>query len=131
MWQAIYPEIYGVPESLSQTISLVNEKPRLDTAGMCDSAVSLALSKHIRTLEQQIGSWNTDCEQKLTSLSNDNNEDSTQHRPQVESMVLAKHQAVIIFFYRRVYNMSVMVIQNQIQRALEYINSCLGIGKFD
>ena len=136
MWQAtLYPEIYGVPESLmsllSQTISLVNEKPRLEAAGICDPTVSLALSRHIRTLEQQIWSWTTSSEKKLKSFSNDKNEDSTRDRPHMESMILAMHQAVIIFFYRRVYNMSVMIIQSQVQKALEYIQPCLDMGRFD
>lgn len=135
MWQAtLYPEIYGVPETLmsllSQTISLVNEKPHLEAAGMCNPAVSMALSKHIRTLEQQIWSW------KASSGSHSNQStitagDCPQNLSRTESMILAMHQAVIIFFYRRVYNMSVMIIQSQVQRALEYIQPCLELGKFD
>lgn len=58
-WDAtLYPEIFGVPETLmtllSQTISLTRGKPRFEAPGVIDSTVSTALGRHIKTLEQQI-----------------------------------------------------------------------------
>lgn len=120
-WAAtLYPEVIGVSESLvtllSKTISLVNERPRLEAAGRRDAAISAALSKHVKTLEQQIWSW---------SGPNDEIE------PKLGSLTLAMHQALIIFFYRRVYNTNVMIIQSQVRNTLEHILECLDIGRHD
>lgn len=135
----LYPELYGVPETLmtllSQTISLVNEKPKLEAAALADPAVSLALSQHIKTLERQIWSWSLQASNMPAgprlppSLVNE--ESQPLDRPQVESMALAMHGALIIYFYRRVYNMSVMIVQDQVRRTLELIQPCLAMGQFD
>ncbi|XWW97839.1 hypothetical protein V2A60_005826 [Cordyceps javanica] len=139
-WHAtLYPEIFGVPESLmtllSQTISLANEKPRLEAKGLADPAVSAALSEHIGTLEQQIWSWSLQgssiaCGPRLPlSLQN---EDSAAHdRPETESMILAMHQALIIYFYRRVYHVSAMIVQPHVRKSLELIQPCLDMARFD
>lgn len=135
----LYPEIYGIPESLmtllSQTISLVNEKPSLEFAGLSNPVISVALKQHIKTLEQQIWSWTPESakipagpERPEALVSGDS---PPYDKPDARSLILAIHQAVIIYFYRRVYNMSAMIVQDQVQKALDYIQPCLEVAKYD
>ncbi|KAL3952128.1 hypothetical protein ACCO45_013845 [Purpureocillium lilacinum] len=140
IWQAtLYPEIFGVPETLmtllSQTISLVNERPRLQAASLNNPMVSAALSQHIKTLEQQIWSWslqrsNAPFGPRPPQFLLDEAE-APVNRQQAESMILSMHQALIIFFYRRVYNISAMVIQDQVKKTLEFVQPCLEMERFD
>jgi len=140
IWQAtLYPEIFGVPETLmtllSQTISLVNERPRLQAASLNNPMVSAALSRHIKTLEQQIWSWslqrsNAPFGPRPPQFLLDEAE-APVNRQQAESMILSMHQALIIFFYRRVYNISAMVIQDQVKKTLEFVQPCLEMERFD
>ncbi|KAF9880867.1 hypothetical protein CkaCkLH20_01909 [Colletotrichum karsti] len=129
----MYPDIYGVPESLmtllSQTISFANEKAKLEAIASYDPRVSAALSRHVKMLEKHIWSWSiesTDVHsgpsrpQELT----DRDTKLVDH-PVIRSLTLAMHQALIIYFYRRVYNMSAMVIQDAVRKTLDYIQPCL------
>lgn len=135
----LYPDIYGIPESLmtlhSQTISLVNEKPQLDAAALTDPAKSIALTQHIRTLEQQIWSWKMqesgvpEGPERPDSLVTA--ETPFYDKPDNKLLVLAIHEAVIIYFYRRVYNMSAMMLQDRVKKTLDYIQPYIEIGNFD
>ncbi|KAK2003319.1 hypothetical protein LX36DRAFT_146589 [Colletotrichum falcatum] len=129
----MYPDIYGIPESLmtllSQTISLANEKGKLEAIAISDPRVSMALARHIKQLEQNIWSWSlnsTDMESGPSMPW----ELVTKHtrlvdHPVVKSLTLAMHQALIIYFYRRIYNMSAMVIKDAVQKTLDYIQPCM------
>ncbi|KAI9155666.1 C6 transcription factor [Paramyrothecium foliicola] len=135
----LYPEMYGIPESLmtllSQTISLANEKPKLEVAGLSNHAVSLALAHHTKALEQQIWSWSMESSkipvgpERPSALTSADTPpfDRLDARP----MILAIHQALIIYFYRRVYNMSAMIVQDQVQKTLDYLQPHLDILKYD
>ena len=133
----MYPEMYGIPESLmtlhAQTVSLVNEKPKLELAALSDPAVSVALKKHIKTLEQQIWTW-----KQTSSMGPEKpphmlvTADSPCHpKPDFSPLTLAIQQALIIYFYRRVYNMSAMIMQDEVRKTLDYIQPYLEIGKYD
>ncbi|WYZ41428.1 hypothetical protein EsH8_V_000323 [Colletotrichum jinshuiense] len=129
----MYPEIYGVPESLmtllSQTISFANEKLKLEAIAMYDHRVSMALSRHIKQLEQNIWSWSLDspdlqrgpCRPRELVTKDTKLVD----HPIIRSLTLAMHQALIIYFYRRVYNMSAMVLQDSVRKTLDFIQPCL------
>ncbi|MBE3041982.1 hypothetical protein IMZ48_05250 [Candidatus Bathyarchaeota archaeon] len=135
----MYPEMYGIPESLmtlhSQTISLVNEKPKLEAAGLGNPAISAALAQHTRTLEQQIWSWSMqtsgipDGPERPESLVFQDT--PFYDKPDTRLLVLAMREAVIIYFYRRVYNMSAMMQQDQVRKLLDYIQPYIEIGKYD
>lgn len=135
----LYPHIYGIPESLmtlhSQTISLVNEKPKLDAAAANDPAKSVALTQHIRTLEQQIWSWKMqesgipEGPERPESLVTADT--PFYDKPDNKLLVLAMHEAVIIYFYRRVYNMSAMMLQDRVSKTLDYIQPYVEIGNYD
>ncbi|KAK1633773.1 fungal-specific transcription factor domain-containing protein [Colletotrichum phormii] len=129
----MYPEIYGVPESLmtllSQTISFANEKTKLEAMAMYDHRISMALSRHIKQLEQNIWSWSLGSSDMQSGPSRPRElvtqETKLVDHPLIRSLTLAMHQALIIYFYRRVYNMSAMVIQDSVRKTLDFIQPCL------
>ncbi|KAM0208976.1 hypothetical protein ACHAQI_006672 [Fusarium lateritium] len=127
--QTLYPVIYGIPESLmtllSQTVSLSNEKKRLETVARCNPGISEALAKHTKTLENRIWAWtSTLAPSESTEASSGTDQDLLAH-PQVRSMTLAIHQALIIYFYRRVYDMNAMILQDLVKKTLDYLEPCL------
>ncbi|KAF4784875.1 hypothetical protein HER10_EVM0000003 [Colletotrichum scovillei] len=129
----MYPEIYGVPESLmtllSQTISFANEKTKLEAMAMYDHRISMAMSRHIKQLEQNIWSWSMGSSDMQSGPSRPRElvtqETKLVDHPLIRSLTLAMHQALIIYFYRRVYNMSAMVIQDSVRKTLDFIQPCL------
>lgn len=125
----LFPQIYGIPESLmtllSQTISLANEKPRLEALAAKDHNMFGALSRHLNTLEQQIWSWNGPSDASKHTVSFVSECEPTDPR------TLAMQQALIIFFYRRIYNMNAMVVQEQVRKCLESIVPCLETAQRD
>ncbi|SPJ72121.1 related to ARG81 - transcription factor involved in arginine metabolism [Fusarium torulosum] len=125
----LYPVIYGIPESLmtllSQTVSLSNEKNRLETVARCNPGISEALAKHTKTLENRIWAWTSTLDpSEPTKAPTEANQDLLTH-PQVRSMTLAIHQALIIYFYRRVYDMNAMILQDLVKKTLDYLEPCL------
>ncbi|RYP04921.1 hypothetical protein DL764_004133 [Monosporascus ibericus] len=130
--ETLYPAIYGIPESLmtllSQTISLSNEKARLESIARTDSRVSVALGHHVKALEGNIWSWSlpperAGPERPQQPTSGSDRGDLIDH-PQARSMVLAIHSALIIYFYRRVYNMSAMIMQDLVRKTLDHLEHC-------
>ncbi|KAI8308829.1 Arginine metabolism regulation protein II [Colletotrichum sp. SAR11_240] len=129
----MYPDIYGVPESLmtllSQIISFANEKAKLEAIALYDPRVSAGLSRHVKMLEQHIWSWSLDSSDNQSGPSRPrelmNRDARLVDHPLIKSLTLAMHQALIIYFYRRVYNMSAMVIQDAVRKTLDYIQPCL------
>ncbi|KAL6362919.1 hypothetical protein LRP88_02319 [Fusarium phalaenopsidis] len=125
----LFPVIYGIPESLmtllSQTVSLSNEKARLENVARCNPGVSVALARHTKTLENRIWAWTLALDPlgppKPTRLDQD-----LMAHPQVRSMALAIHQALIIYFYRRVYDMNAMILQDLVKKTLDFLEPCLG-----
>ncbi|KAM0345471.1 hypothetical protein ACHAPU_006398 [Fusarium lateritium] len=127
--QTLYPVIYGIPESLmtllSQTVSLSNEKKRLETVARCNPGMSEALAKHTKTLENRIWAWKPTLHATgPVDMATGADQDLVMH-PQVQSMTLAIHQALIIYFYRRVYDMNAMILQDLVKKALDYLEPCL------
>ncbi|GKU22873.1 transcription factor [Fusarium langsethiae] len=128
----LYPVIYGIPESLmtllSQTVSLSNEKARLENAARCNPGISDALAKHTKTLESRIWAWPStlDSAGPVEASSRTTTADyDLVTQPQVRSMTLAIHQALVIYFYRRVYDMNAMILQDLVRKTLDYLEPCL------
>ncbi|RYP44543.1 hypothetical protein DL768_008992 [Monosporascus sp. mg162] len=130
--ETLYPVIHGIPESLmtllSQTISLSNEKACLESVARTDKRVSVALAHHIKTLEGNIWSWSMPPEragpERPQQLTSGPDRGELIDHPQARSMVLAIHSALIIYFYRRVYNMSAMIVQDLVRKTLDHLECC-------
>lgn len=130
----LYPEIFGIPETLmtllSQTISLAKEKPLLEAPNLADPAVSAALTTHIKLLEQQIWSWSLPSGPEIAP-SVVQSGSSVHNQPLMRNMILALHQALIIFFYRRIHNVSTFIVQGQVKKTLELLQPCLEMADLD
>ena len=138
--ETLYPDIYGIPESLltllSQVISLANEKTRLDSIARNDPAISDALARHVKTLENSIWSWTlagvrNGPSQTEVAQSSHEADLGLLDQPGTRSMVLAMHQALVIYFYRRIYNVSAMIMQEFVRKTLDHLRPCLEAGTLD
>lgn len=129
--ETLFPAIYGIPESLltllSQTICFANDKKRLDKIAATDPALSTAIAKHVKTLEANIWSWSPAAEQGLRQLSRMICEprDAFEKEPTVKSLVGAMHDAILIYFYRRISNVHAMVLQDLVRKVLERLQTCM------
>lgn len=130
--QTLYPVIYGIPETLmtllSQTISLSNEKTRLESIARTDRRVSAALAEHVKTLEGSIWSWSLPPSragpEPPQHLASSSDRGELIDHPKARYMAQAIHSALIIYFYRRVYNMSAMIVQDQVRKTLDSLERC-------
>ena len=113
-WQeTLYTQIYGVPETLltmlSQTVKLANGKQRLERLAVSSKHVSDALRRHTKRLERNI--W--------TLLPLDDDQSAT------SPLVLAVHQALIVYFYRQVQKVDAMILQDSVRKTLDHLEPCL------
>lgn len=130
--QTLYPIMYGIPESLmtllSQTVSIANEKARLESAARLNPGISIALSHHVKTLENRIWAWSLNLDllgpTKPPEIGTDPDSELIDH-PHAQSMALAIQQALIIYFYRRVYDMNAMILQDQVRKTLDHLEPCM------
>ncbi|KAI1391590.1 fungal-specific transcription factor domain-containing protein [Hypoxylon trugodes] len=130
--ETLFPTIYGIPESLitllSQVISAANGKARLESIAQKDADVSAALASHIKTLENSVWSWTLPAAQLGPARPQTDERQDLLENPNTRFMVLAMHQAVIIYFYRRIYNMSAMMLQHLVKQTLDYLQPCVDAG---
>ncbi|VUC29260.1 unnamed protein product [Clonostachys rosea] len=134
LWKpTLHSTLQGIPESLmtliGQTTSLANEKEHLETWAICDPKLSADLKHHIKTLEEAIWSWSLHSE--LTAMSSHRAQASTQteqnliDHPCIQSMVQAVHRALVIYFYRRIHDVSAMVLQDTVSQTLNHLEDCM------
>ncbi|KNB20134.1 hypothetical protein FOXG_22757 [Fusarium oxysporum f. sp. lycopersici 4287] len=133
LWEkTLHSTIHGIPESLmtllAQTISLANEKKHLETGGLTNSKVLSDLKRHTQTLEKRIWSWQLDFELAISPPSADltsNSDLELIHHPHTQLMILAVHRALVIYFYRRVHDVSAMVLQDNVRETIEFLEPCI------
>ncbi|KAI5921433.1 fungal-specific transcription factor domain-containing protein [Camillea tinctor] len=128
--RTLFPNIYGVPESLvtllSQIISFANNKERLERIAHKSPKVSAAMASHVKTLENTVWSWSFSGPIRPPSLIADSEDGQfLVDQPNTRSMVSAMHQAILIYFYRRVYNMSAMMLQDLVRKTLNHLKPCI------
>ncbi|KAK5992072.1 Arginine metabolism regulation II-like protein [Cladobotryum mycophilum] len=120
--ESLFSDMYGIPESLmtllSQVISLANTKSRLESVAGANAQILEALTRHATTLEQSIWTW--------TAPPGVAGYDASGN-----TRVLAMHQALIIYFYRRVHNTHAMFLQDQVKQTLDYIQTYIEQEVFD
>jgi arginine metabolism regulation protein II len=112
----LYSSIYGIPESLmsllSRIVACANEKDRAQASG--DTA---ALQQHLQALESEMWSWDVPAGFQGP-------------QPTLDTVDLklsrAMHEAVIIYFYRRVYDTDAMILQGHVRKCLDCLEPCIG-----
>ncbi|KAH9232190.1 hypothetical protein K456DRAFT_1912038 [Colletotrichum gloeosporioides 23] len=130
--ETLHSRIHGIPESLmtllSQTISLANEKNRLETRARCDPKLAADLKHHIKTLEERIWTWSSSSEVSMIltgDVSFCTKGPNLVCHPRNQAMISAIHRALIISFYRQVHDVSAMILQDVVRQALEQLESCI------
>lgn len=133
LWkETLYPEIYGIPESLmtllSQVISLANAQDKLNPADDADAQFAMAMAQRIDALESSILSWEID-----SDFTSDQGEKLPVTNHIRQCMVLAIHHTLIIYFFRRVRNANYRSLQCNVTQVLDYIQPCIenGLGDQD
>lgn len=131
----LFPNMYGVPESLmgllSQTIRLANEQELLTRDTIVDADVVTNLNKRTKTLEHHILSWETrmgkDSCIPFSPLSRGAGT-KNQHEPAPlpSYNALAMHQSLILFYYRRVHNINAIILQETVKKAMRFIEQACG-----
>lgn len=122
----LLPDIYGIPESLmtllSQAIRLANEQELLHRGPAMDVRVIEELKRRASTLEQYILSWEPPSS-SLPSLVNDLAIKDAQNSQNQAAyfMMRALHQALVLFYYRRVPNISALMLQDTVRNCLHFL----------
>ncbi|GAQ47679.1 Zn(II)2Cys6 transcription factor [Aspergillus tubingensis] len=109
----MYPHVFGLPESLlfliSQVTRLGNERDLSDLGSYTGALDFKQFSARARSLERCISTW------RPPSVS-DADPDSIIAQTNatiVRLMISAIHKALIIFFYRRIYDVDPMILQDK------------------
>ncbi|KAI9034851.1 Zn(II)2Cys6 transcription factor [Aspergillus affinis] len=117
--ETLFEDIYGIPESLlallSQVIRLANEQELLHRGPTVDVRVTEELKRRASALEQYILSW----EPPFTPLSARDDEGSENQATYFKAQ--AMHQALILFYYRRIPNISAWILQDTVRKCLDFL----------
>ncbi|KAM6512100.1 hypothetical protein FALCPG4_017083 [Fusarium falciforme] len=130
--KTLYPAIYGFPESLwtllSQTVATANEKIRIQSLNPPNPTLTNALTHHIQNLERTLWSWTPTSDligpQKPEHMASPEDQDLLDN-PQAKSLAQAPHQAIILYFYRKIFNIGPMVLQDVVGKTLEHLEPCM------
>lgn len=131
-WEkSLYPSIYGFPESLwtilSQITATANEQVRVNSLQPLGSTLVSALQNHIHDLEDSIWGWTS--QELVGPVGPDNMRSTTDpkhwNQRSARSLTQALHQSLILHFYRKIYNVSTMILQDTVGRALEHLEICM------
>lgn len=125
----LFPDIYGIPESLmallSQVIRLANEQELLNRGGpTVDARIAGELKRRASLLEKYILSWESSPKFKSAAIKDDQATDVSQNQKiqtATDFMVQAMHQALILFYYRRVPNISALILQDTVRNCLDFL----------
>lgn len=105
---------------LSQVIRLANEQELLHRGPTVDMRVAEELKRRASTLEQYILSWEPPPSSSPPSLTDHSAIEDTQ-APPPNFMMRAMHQALILFYYRRVPNISALILQDTVRKCLGFL----------
>lgn len=115
-------EIYGIPLSLFSLISratyLANEL-EAQGAHMSKMTSDQKTSTRIKALENEICSWNLNDAIIVEAGSNTSPEAAAMKTEGREYLILAIFNALILYFYRRVYNTNSLILQGYVHKVLE------------
>jgi len=125
----LFPDIYGIPESLmtllSQVIRLANEQELLHRGGpTVDVCIAGELKRRASLLEQYILSWGSSPISNPATIQDGQDtsiSQSQKNQPSNHFMVQAMHQALILFYYRRVPNISALILQDTVRNCLDFL----------
>lgn len=112
---SLFPRLHGLPETLlgllSQTIRLVNEQELMHRDTHIDSGMIANIVRRTKVLEHNILSWTPSAAGGDGTGSN---------------LEEAFHQAIILFYYRRVQNINGLMLQDVVRKVLAPLTQVTG-----
>ncbi|KAJ2903516.1 fungal-specific transcription factor domain-containing protein [Zalerion maritima] len=126
----MYPSIYGVPEPLlvllSETTRLANERDVLQRSPRDSNLTWPQYLFRAKVLEKCLCGWDPGCPSSYPGGWSDaaSLADVASNQRLVGWMVLAMHQAVVIYFYRRIHDLDPMILQDRVSTVLRYLEDC-------
>ncbi|KAJ5114089.1 hypothetical protein N7456_002623 [Penicillium angulare] len=126
---SMYPEIYGIPEpllfSLAHVTRLANER-QISNSNNCEDALGLKeFLERARSLERYISRW-----QPPTFISQSQHTATLERNIQaphdfiISHMIIAMHKALLIYFYRRIYDADALMLQGHVEHIREILTEC-------
>ncbi|RAK75443.1 Zn(II)2Cys6 transcription factor [Aspergillus fijiensis CBS 313.89] len=130
---SMYPEIYGIPEpllfSLAHVTRLANER-QISFAAHHETALNLReFMERARSIEKYISSWQPPAFLSTTeSIIPHERVLQSPHKVIINRLIIAMHKALLIYFYRRVYDVDATMMQGNVEHIREILAEC---GRFD
>jgi hypothetical protein len=121
----LYPEIFGVPEPwmllLSLTIRLGKEKDSAETEGQSNALSLSSFMARAKAIERRIHLL-----QRLTSGTTDafSSLQSEKDLQVLDNMLEAVRQALVIYFYRRIYDLDASMLQQHVAGVRDCLLRC-------
>jgi arginine metabolism regulation protein II len=118
-------EIYGIPLSLfsliSRATSLANKLESLPPISS-SSPGYVKRTMWIKNLENEICAWNlADATASETSGVKPSTEGGPNNDKMVQHFAIAIHNALFLYFYRRMYNVNPWILQHYVDKVLEHL----------
>lgn len=126
---SMYPEIFGIPEPLliclAHTTRLANER-QVSNSGHTSNVLGLKeFLERAHSLERYICRWQPPkfLSQNEPSHSLDTSI-QTEHDFIISHMMMAMHKALLIYFYRRIYDADATIMQQHVEHIRELLSEC-------
>ncbi|OGM41281.1 hypothetical protein ABOM_009759 [Aspergillus bombycis] len=126
----MYPHAFAMPETLlfllSQVTRLGNERDMSDLDGGSSILDFRQFSSRARSLERCICTWRPPSTPFHDEDDEDvnNNGDFQTNSTLSNHMVLALHKALLIFFYRRIYDVDPTILQDKVWQIQDSLSRC-------
>ncbi|KAE8322757.1 fungal-specific transcription factor domain-containing protein [Aspergillus sergii] len=128
----MYPHVFGMPETLlfllSQVTRLGNERDMSDLDDGSSILDFRQFSSRARSLERYICTWRPS---SPPFYGEDNEDDDLNGNGAFQAntipsshMVLALHKALLVFFYRRIYDVDPTILQDRVWQVQDSLSRC-------
>jgi arginine metabolism regulation protein II len=121
--KSLFQEMYGVPELLmgllSQTVRLANEQELLHRDTELDPDIVMTLNRRTKLLEQSILSWKAPEDMVSPQAGCKASLMDTQKANAAYHSATALHQALVLFYYRRVHNINALMLQDTVRKVIK------------
>lgn len=125
----LYPDIYGVPEDFLQLLSAVtrlgNERDLSHSDSGQQTCTWTQFNSRAKMVERCILHWNpSSTRQPSDGIRHDTQDPRASNEPVLMSHLRSMHQALTIYFYRRVHDLHPLMLQGRVLDALNALEKC-------
>ena len=125
----LYPDIYGVPEDFLQLLSAVtrlgNERDLAHSDSGQQTCTWTQFNSRAKMVERCILHWNpSSTRQPSDGIRHDTQDPRASNEPVLMSHLRSMHQALTIYFYRRVHDLHPLMLQGRVLDTLNALEKC-------